>query len=36
MDNATGEIFCANCGYVLSERIEERRAEWRAFNKEEF
>ncbi|MEM2648970.1 MAG: TFIIB-type zinc ribbon-containing protein [Candidatus Nitrosocaldus sp.] len=34
-DNATGEIFCGNCGYVITERIEELGPEWRAFNKEE-
>ncbi len=34
-DNATGEMFCGNCGYVVSERIEELGPEWRAFSKEE-
>ncbi len=34
-DNATGEMFCGNCGYVLNERIEESGPEWRAFSKEE-
>ena len=36
MDNATGEMFCGNCGYVVSERIEELGPEWRAHNMEEY
>src|ERR687886_703611 len=34
-DNSSGEMFCGNCGYVVSERIEETGPEWRAFSKEE-
>ncbi|MEM2856410.1 MAG: TFIIB-type zinc ribbon-containing protein [Candidatus Nitrosocaldaceae archaeon] len=34
-DNASGEMFCGICGYVLNERIEEQGPEWRAFSKEE-
>ena len=33
-DNATGEMFCGNCGFVVTERIEELGPEWRAFSKE--
>ena len=34
-DNSSGEMFCGNCGFVLTERIEEMGPEWRAFSKEE-
>lgn len=34
-DNATGEMSCSSCGFVVSERIEELGPEWRAFSKEE-
>src|SRR3712207_2418750 len=34
-DNSSGEMFCGNCGFVVSERIEELGPEWRAFSKEE-
>ena len=34
-DNSTGEMFCGNCGFVVTERIEETGPEWRAFSKEE-
>ncbi|MEM2857308.1 MAG: TFIIB-type zinc ribbon-containing protein, partial [Candidatus Nitrosocaldaceae archaeon] len=36
MDNSTGELFCANCGYVITERIEDKGREWKSFNKEEY
>lgn len=35
-DNETGEIFCANCGYVILERKEDSSKEWRAFSNEEY
>ncbi|MEZ0345933.1 MAG: transcription initiation factor IIB [Infirmifilum sp.] len=34
-DATRGEIICANCGYVMSEREVDRGAEWRAFTPEE-
>src|SRR5436189_4912753 len=34
-DNSSGEMFCGNCGFVVTERIEELGPEWRAFSKEE-
>jgi len=33
-DDVTGEQFCSNCGYVLSEKSEDLGAEWRSFRKE--
>jgi transcription initiation factor TFIIB len=35
-DNESGEIFCANCGYVILERSEDSSKEWRAFSNEEY
>jgi len=34
-DNATGEMFCGKCGYVVSERIDESGPEWRSFTQDE-
>lgn len=34
-DSESGEIICGNCGLVLTDRVQETRAEWRAFNTEE-
>jgi len=34
-DSTRGEIICANCGYVMSEREVDQGAEWRAFTPEE-
>lgn len=34
LDNATGEQFCSNCGYVVKDRIEEVGAEWRSFQQD--
>ncbi len=34
-DSTTGEMFCGNCGFVLTERVEESGPEWRSFSKEE-
>jgi transcription initiation factor TFIIB len=34
-DPESGEIICRNCGIVLSDRAQETRPEWRAFNTEE-
>ena len=33
-DDTTGEQFCSNCGYVVSEKSQETVAEWRSFRKE--
>ena len=30
-DFETGEIFCGDCGFVLSERVEDSGPEWRSF-----
>jgi len=27
-DNSSGEMFCGNCGFVVTERIEETGPEW--------
>ena len=35
MDDAAGELFCSNCGYVIKEKIAEIGPEWRAFSPEE-
>src|SRR5579883_681873 len=35
VDNAGGELFCSNCGYVVKEKIAELGPEWRAFSSEE-
>ncbi|MDG7035545.1 MAG: transcription initiation factor IIB [Nitrososphaerota archaeon] len=35
VDNVTGEIVCASCGYVVREKMEDNKPEWRAFTKEE-
>ncbi|MFQ5970116.1 MAG: transcription initiation factor IIB family protein, partial [Nitrososphaerales archaeon] len=35
-DNSSGEMFCSNCGFVVTERIEELGPEWRAFSKEQY
>ena len=34
-DPESGEIICRNCGLVLSDKVQESRAEWRAFTSEE-
>ncbi len=34
-DSTTGEMFCGNCGFVVTERVEESGPEWRSFSKEE-
>ena len=31
-DFETGEIFCSDCGFVLSERVEDSGPEWRSFS----
>ncbi len=33
-DSATGELVCSNCGYVVTEKIEEIGPEWRSFSNE--
>ncbi|MFQ5940995.1 MAG: transcription initiation factor IIB family protein [Nitrososphaerales archaeon] len=35
-DGATGEIFCGNCGYVMTEKVEALTPEWRSFSNEEY
>ena len=34
-DDETGEIICANCGFVIKEKVENTGPEWRAFSKDE-
>ena len=34
-DPESGEIICGNCGLVISDRVQDVRAEWRAFTTEE-
>jgi len=34
-DYDTGEMVCGDCGFVLSEQMEDRGPEWRAFTEEE-
>lgn len=34
-DDATGELFCSKCGFVLNDRPADTRAEWRSFSNEE-
>ena len=34
-DAVNGEIFCKHCGFVVSDKIEETRAEWRSFSEGE-
>ena len=34
-DLESGEIICSSCGFVVSDKAQETRAEWRAFNPEE-
>lgn len=35
LDSNTGELVCSHCGFVIKEKEEETRPEWRAFSKEE-
>ena len=34
-DANTGENFCAKCGFVITDKVEESGPEWRSFSKEE-
>ncbi|MDA4117159.1 MAG: transcription initiation factor IIB [Thaumarchaeota archaeon] len=34
-DSNTGEFYCTNCGYVVKERLEETKPEWRSFPDEQ-
>ena len=34
-DEVAGEQFCANCGYVISEKSQESGPEWRSFSQDE-
>ena len=34
-DENTGELFCAICGFVVSDKIEDTGAEWRSFSSDE-
>jgi transcription initiation factor TFIIB len=31
-DDATGEVFCEHCGFVVNDKLEETGAEWRSFS----
>ena len=33
-DHDTGELFCANCGLVITEKVTDTNAEWRSFSKD--
>ncbi len=35
-DEVAGEQFCANCGYVISEKSQESGPEWRTFSQDEY
>lgn len=35
IDSESGEIYCTNCGYVITERIQESGPEWRSFAHDE-
>lgn len=34
-DNESGETFCAKCGFVVTEKIQEAGPEWRSFTQDE-
>ena len=34
-DDNSGEIFCSNCGFVITDKIEDTGAEWRSFASDE-
>ncbi len=34
-DNESGEMFCSNCGFVMSEKLQESGPEWRSFTQDE-
>lgn len=34
-DDATGEMFCRNCGFVVAEKLEESGPEWRVFSNDD-
>jgi len=34
-DDNSGEVFCANCGFVITDKIEDMGAEWRSFSSDE-
>jgi len=34
-DENTGELFCGECGFVISEKLEDHGAEWRSFANDE-
>ena len=34
-DDTTGELFCAICGFVLNDKLEDTGAEWRSFSSDE-
>ena len=34
-DDNSGEIFCAHCGFVINDKIEDTGAEWRSFSGDE-
>jgi len=35
LDVNTGEVICAGCGFVIKEKVEDMKPEWRAFSKDE-
>lgn len=34
-DESTGEMFCAMCGYVITDRLADEGAEWRSFSSDD-
>jgi transcription initiation factor TFIIB len=34
-DQNTGELFCSNCGLVVTDKITDTGAEWRSFSNDE-
>ncbi len=34
-DDNSGEVFCANCGFVITDKIEDTGAEWRSFSSDD-
>ncbi len=34
-DDSTGEMFCSKCGFVSTERVDQKGPEWRSFSKDD-
>ncbi|MYB29588.1 MAG: transcription initiation factor IIB [Cenarchaeum sp. SB0663_bin_5] len=34
-DDSTGELFCSNCGRVMTDKVEDMGAEWRSFSNDQ-